>query len=59
MHDAVGEEDVLLQHAGSVNEQAVGGEPHSESPALVGAQDGSIEEAGTVIGRGPRDDVVA
>lgn len=60
MHDAVGEEDVLLQDAGGVDEEGVGGEGDGDVVALVGLERGAVGQVGAVADEvAAWDDVVA
>lgn len=59
VEDAVGEEDVLLQDAGGVDKERVGGEGDGEFAALAGLQLSAVGEVGAVAdGMAAIDDVV-
>lgn len=60
MHDAVGEEEVLLDDAGGVDEERVGRRGDGQVAALAGAEDGRVGQVGGVADEAVRavDDVV-
>ena len=59
VHDAVGEEDVLLHDAGGVDEKRVGRHGDGEAGALARPQRGAVDEVGAVTDKGAAvDDVV-